>query len=144
MACMVMVGFLLVSAINITDIGFEREVVLTRPALSWHVYRDYRHGFSLRLPPGWAIEAQNETILFEGPRLDQEMNVSVYEAAEEKAVKKGLAISKEEKTAIDGRAAVKATTDFETVYLVKNGGRLFVLRSNNGLTQIFSSFRFLF
>jgi hypothetical protein len=147
-AYMLIVALGLVGYIAVSEIDFEREVVPYQNSETWRSYRDGRLAFSLRFPQDWGIEAQQNSVIFDGPNWGEEISVSVGKISDETLLRQSLKIIKEEKIKIDGVSAVKLTNSLgqgadESVVLAKHNNKLYIIRGSNSFNRIFSTFNFL-
>ena len=117
-----------------------------------HTYSNKNLGFSLRYPPDWAIEAGSDTSVDFLPAVLSYpgVNVSVYDAADEPEIRQALGIKVEKPLTLDGQrgsvvtSLLKGSNVEETVVLVQNEGRLYVIRGPAGVVDEFIiTFNFL-
>lgn len=146
----VIVAIAIIGYISVSEVNFESQIIAENNFHSWHTYKNFPLGFSVRYPADWAIEADDNTTVDFVPNSnsDQGVTIAVTAPASEKAIRKSLKILREASIMLDGQPAQKITNDLgrghsETVILAAHMSKLYVLRGSDSLVrQLQLTFRF--
>ncbi len=138
----VMVTIAIVGYVKFTDLKYDSELIAENAYQSWHSYDNDRLGFSLRYPGDWSIEANSDSSVSFTPSDSEDLGVTIsaVSPSSENSVRKGLDISSEKSVVVGGVPGVKIRNDlgerhYENVVLVKNAGRLYVIRGTTSLVD---------
>ena len=140
----------MIGYIRVTDVTFESQIGAENEFQPWRSYADQRLGFVQRYPADWSIEASNKsTIGFIPAKTSSEgVSISVETPVAEKDIRRALDIIDEKIVMVDGKKGKELTSDlghgaFETVILVTNNNKLFVIRGDERYVHEFLlTFRF--
>ena len=150
-AYLVMVAIAMVGYLKVSDLNFQTAFPPYDNLVSWRPYTDMRLGFSVRYPKDWGIEADSQsTISFLPANTNQEgVAISVYSLSAEANVRKSLNIVSEKIITVDKATGSIITNNLgknltESVALVKNNGKLFVISGpDNSVQKFLLTFRFI-
>jgi hypothetical protein len=113
------------------------------------VYRDVKHGFSLKHPYNWGVEVpQPDLVVFSDPfNYGQSLEVEIYKPADRAALKKAADVASQQTLTVDGVTGEQwnlgSDSEMETMILLENNGMLYVIRSNTPwLTHILATWHF--
>lgn len=141
----VFVAIALLGYIAVSSMNFDSEFLASENQyVPWRSYTNHELDFSLRYPGDWSIEAVSHSSVDFVP-LDltrPSVNLTVFDADDEKAIRKGMNILDEEEVMVAGKTGVRITNEVaegatETVIMVENNESIYVLRGSRAAVEKF-------
>src|SRR6185503_5474273 len=141
-AYVIFVAIAMVGYLKVSDIDFDTQIGAENNYQSSHSYSDKNLGFSVRYPIDWSIEANSSSRITFLPSdtSDNGVIVAVTTPTAEKSIRSALKIVDESNFMLDSQSAAKISNDLgfghsETVVLVQNNHKLYVIRGSGALVE---------